>query len=169
MAPRDDGERVRLPDGAELLIRQIAPDDAAALRRGLEHMSPRSRYRRFLGTPRIGPAELRYLTDVDHHDHEALGASDATTGEGIGVARFIREPGGDDAEIAVAIDDAWQGRGVGTVLLTRLADRARAEGIRRFTGLILAENAPMRALLAKLGEVESRNVGDGTVEASVAL
>lgn len=119
--------------------------------------------------PRIGPAELRYLTDVDHRDHEALGAADPATGAGVGVARYIREPGGDSAEVAVTIDDAWQGCGVGTALLTRLADRARAAGIPRFTGLILAENAPMRALMRKLGETESRDVGDGTIEALVAL
>ena len=164
----DDEERVTLPDGSILLVRPIAPTDAPALLRGLEHLSPRSRYRRFLGTPRIGPAELRYLTDVDHHDHEARGA-DPATGEGVGIARYIRERGADSAELAVTIEDAWQGRGVGTALLLRLADRARAAGIRRFTGLILAENAPMRALMAKLGKTESHNLGDGTVEASVTL
>jgi RimJ/RimL family protein N-acetyltransferase len=164
-----DDERVTLPGGDVVLIRPIAPTDAPALLRGLEHLSPRSRYRRFLGEPRIGPAELRYLTDVDHCDHEALGAADPETGDGIGVARYIRDPGADRAEIAVTVDDAWQGRGVGTALLVRLADRARAAGIRTFTGLILAENAPMRALLAKLGDAESHNLGDGTVEASVRL
>jgi RimJ/RimL family protein N-acetyltransferase len=164
-----DEELVTLPDGASVLVRPIAPSDAPALLRGLEHLSPRSRYRRFLGTPRIGAAELRYLTEVDHHDHEALGAADPATGEGIAIARYIREPGSDSAEIAVTVDDAWQGRGLGTALLLRLADRARAAGIRRFTGLILAENAPMRALMAKLGDPESRNVGDGTIEASVPL
>ena len=165
----DDEELVSLPDGATVVIRPIAPTDAPALLRGLEHLSPRSRYRRFLGTPRIGPAELRYLTDVDHRDHEALGAADPATGEGVGIARYIREPGADSAEIAVTVDDDWQGRGVGTALLVRLADRARAAGIRRFTGLILAENAPMRALMTKLGTAESSNIGDGTVEASVRL
>jgi RimJ/RimL family protein N-acetyltransferase len=164
-----DEELVTLPDGATVRIRPLAPADAPALLRGLEHLSPRSRYRRFLGAPRIGPSELRYLTDVDHRDHEALGAADPATGEGIAVARYIREPGGDSAEIAVTVDDAWQGRGVGTALLLQLADRARAAGIRRFTGLVLAENAPMRALMAKLGAPASVNVGDGTVEATVDL
>jgi GNAT superfamily N-acetyltransferase len=164
-----DEERVTLPDGATVVIRPIAPTDAPALARGLEHLSPRSRYHRFLGTPRIGAAELRYLTDVDHRDHEALGAADPATGDGVAVARYIREPGSDSAEIAVTVDDAWQGRGLGSVLLLRLAGRARTAGIRRFTGLILAENAPMRALMRKLGDAESRNVGDGTIEASVEL
>ncbi len=165
----DDEERVTLPGGEEVLVRPIAPTDAPALQRGLEHLSPRSRHRRFLGTPRIGPSELRYLTDVDHRDHEALGAADPATGAGLGIARYIRDPGTDSAEVAVTVEDAWQGRGLGTALLTRLAARARAAGIRRFTGLVLAENAPMLALMAKLGDAESTQVGDGTVEASVPL
>jgi GNAT superfamily N-acetyltransferase len=164
-----DGELVALPDGGEVVIRPLTAADGPELERGLEQLSPRSRYRRFLGTPSIGPAEVRYLTDVDHHDHEALGAADPRTGAGIAVARYVREPGTDSAEIAVTVDDEWQGRGVGTALLLRLADRARAEGIRRFTGLLLAENAPMRALLAELGTPELTNMGDGTLEASVML
>jgi GNAT superfamily N-acetyltransferase len=166
--PRDR-ELVALPDGSEIRIRPLTLADGPELVKGLEQLSPRSRYRRFLGTPHIGPAEVRYLTDVDHHDHEALGAADARTGAGIAVARYIREPGTDRAEIAVTVENGWQGRGVGTALLLRLADRARAEGIRRFTGLLLAENAPMRALLAELGTPELTDLRDGTVEASVVL
>jgi GNAT superfamily N-acetyltransferase len=169
VAPSSAGELITLPDGSELLVRPLTPADAPELERGLEHLSPRSRHRRFLGTPHIGPAELRYLTDIDHHDHEALGASDPRTGAGVAVARYIRAQGTDIAEVAVTVEDEWQGRGVGTALLVRLADRARAEGIRQFTGLMLADNAPMRALLAQLGAVELTNLGDGTVEATVAL
>ena len=169
MAPSPAGELVTLPDGAELLVRPLTAADAPALMRGLEHLSPRSRYRRFLGTPHIGPAEIRYLTDVDHHDHEALGASDPRTGDGVAVARYVRERGTDRAEIAVTVEDEWQGRGVGTALLDRLADRARAEGIRVFTGLMLAGNEPMVRLLAHLGEPELTHPGDGTVEATVTL
>jgi len=160
---------VTLPDGRELLVRPLTAADGPELMRGLEHLSPRSLHRRFLGTPNIGPSEIRYLTDVDHQDHEALGATDPRTGAGVGVARYIRERGTDTAEIAVTVEDDWQGRGVGTVLLARLADRARAEGIRRFTGLMLAENAPMRALLAHLGTAELTHADDGTVEATVRL
>ena len=169
MASSSAGELVTLPDGGEVLVRPLTAADGPELLRGLEQLSPRSRYRRFLGTPNIGPSEIRYLTDVDHHDHEALGASEPGTGAGIGVARYIRQRGTDIAEIAVTVEDAWQGRGVGTALLTRLADRARAEEIRRFTGLLLADNEPARALLAQIGTAEFRNAGGGTVEATVIL
>src|SRR6476469_1483205 len=72
-------------------IRPIEPDDRDALARGFDRLSERSRYRRFL-SPRgpLSEAELSYLTEVDHRDHEALVAVDPETNEGVGVARFIR-------------------------------------------------------------------------------
>jgi len=73
------------------VIRPIRPDDKAALERGFEQLSPASRYRRFLSpmnalTPRL----LRYLTEVDHHSHEAIVAESAEKHEPIGVARYVR-------------------------------------------------------------------------------
>src|SRR5881275_1948671 len=66
-------ERDRLRDGSTILIRPIEPDDKAALEEGLEHMSVDSRYKRFFApVPRLTQQQLRYFTEVDHHDHEAL-------------------------------------------------------------------------------------------------
>ena len=73
-------------------------------------------------------AELSYLTEVDHHDHEALVAVDPETNEGVGVARFVRSA--EDpavAELAVAVADDWQGQGVGSLLAGR-AGQASARG-----------------------------------------
>jgi GNAT superfamily N-acetyltransferase len=152
-------------------IRPIEPGDKDALARGFDRLSERSRYRRFL-SPR-GPltdAELRYFTEVDHHDHEALVAVDPETGEGVGVARFIRSL--EDrriAELAVAVADDWQGRGVGTLLTAELAKRARDEGITCFTALALAENDAMLGLLQELGKVRTGPTQLGTVELAVDL
>src|ERR1700758_3110348 len=102
---------------------------------------------RFL-TPKkeLSPAELRYFTDVDHHDHEALGALDHADGRGVGVARYVRDTEDPQAaEIAVTIIDDWQGRGLGTELLAQLSDRARQEGICRFTATGAYGNAAMAA------------------------
>lgn len=137
-------ERIELRDGSQIEIRPISPDDKRALVDGFERLSPESRYRRFL-TPvqRLQPGLLAYLTEVDHHDHEALVAR-SHTGEPLGVARYVRTEQPDTAEAAVAVVDHWQGRGVGTALLQRLAVRAREEGIGWFTATLLAENREMR-------------------------
>jgi len=125
---------------------------------------------RFLSTKTtLSAAELRYFTDVDHHDHEALGALSPADGRGVGIARYIRDP--DDpraAEIAVTIADDWQGRGLGTELLVRLSDRARQAGIGRFTATISADNVAMPRLLWKMG-AEMSGCSRGTVDYEVAL
>jgi GNAT superfamily N-acetyltransferase len=152
-------------------IRPIDPDDKDALARGFDRLSERSRYRRFL-SPRgpLSDAELRYLTEVDHHDHEALVAVEPETGEGVGVARFVRSPEDPKlAELAVAVADDWQGHGVGSLLAAELAKRARDEGITCFTALALAENDAILGLLQDLGEVRTGRTQLGTVELAVDL
>src|SRR4051794_22385700 len=113
---------------------------------------------------------LDYLTDIDHHDHEALVALDPATGEGAGVARFVRLADRPEvAEAAVTVADAWQGRGLGTLLLELLAGRARQEGITRLTALMLAENDDMLELLERLGPVRVIDRELGTVEVETPL
>ena len=152
-AAREDGERVELRDGTVVRIRPVGPDDKPFVLQAFGRLGAGSRYRRFLTYKKeLSVAELQALTEVDHHDHEALGAVDPATGEGIGVARFVREPDRPDAaEAAVTVVDAWQGRGVGTALLERLAVRAREEGIREFTATLLSDNAAMLTLFRRLG------------------
>lgn len=162
---------LELRDGSWVSIRPIRPDDAAALERGFERLSADSRYKRFL-TPveRLTEGQLRYLTEVDHHTHEALIAFDlAHPGEAVGVGRFVRDAGDDRAEAAVTVADDWQGRGLGTALTRMLAGRAAAEGIRCFTALLLAENVEMAALLEDVGDVEVTDREVGTVQVDVPL
>jgi GNAT superfamily N-acetyltransferase len=169
----------RLPAGAgsgssgseTVEIRPIAPGDKEALARGFERLGEESRYRRFLSPhERLTDAELRYFTEVDHHDHEALVAVDPRTGEGIGVARYVRSATDPSvAELAVAVVDDHHRRGIGTRLVDALAARARAEGIRRFAAIVHAENRLMLNLLAQLGEVRVLRRGQGTVELTVEL
>ena len=155
-----------LSDGSEVEIRPLTPDDKAGLAAGFERLSELSRYRRFLSpTSHLNAKQLDYLTDVDHHDHEALVAIDPSGRDGLAVARYVRsaeKPG--EAEFAVAVADDWQRRGLGTALLRQLAARARAEGITRFTGFVLEDNQPMRGLLQSLGRIQQRDVRDGTLE-----
>jgi GNAT superfamily N-acetyltransferase len=160
-----------LPDGTHLDVRPLEPSDMAQLEKGFEHLSPRSRYRRFFTTlEQLSQRELTYLTTLDHDRHEALVAIDPQTHHGVAIARYVVI--GDappTAEIAVTVNDAWQGIGVGTALMRELAVCARAHGIVRFSGLVLGENTPMLRLLSSSGNVLSRTVEDGTVELLVEI
>jgi RimJ/RimL family protein N-acetyltransferase len=163
-----DAVRTRLCDGSSLLIRPIEPEDQELLRSGFERLSERSRYMRFQApVATMSDAQLAYLTDVDHHDHEALLAIDPATSDAVGVARFVRVSDG-VAECAVTVADDWQGRGVATALLDRLVERAREESIDRFTALVLAENSDALRLLEQLGDTVERSVGS-QVELDIAL
>jgi RimJ/RimL family protein N-acetyltransferase len=165
-----EGRPVVLRDGSAVLIRQVRSTDAPLLADGFGRLSPASRQMRFLGVKKeLSAAELRYFTVVDHHDHEALGALDRAGGHGVGIARYVRDA--DDpqaAEIAVTIVDDWQGRGLGTELLAELSDRARQEGIRRFTALADTDNVAVAALLRNAGAHLVR-CGRGTVEYEITL
>jgi GNAT superfamily N-acetyltransferase len=159
-----------LRDGSRVHFRQARRTDRDLLVRGFERLSPESRYRRFL-TPmhELDEKTLRYLTDLNHRDHEAIFALDES-GEGVGVARYVRSgvrP--DTAEVAVAVVDGWQGRGLGTLLLQAISVRARDEGVRTFTALMLASNHEMMDLFEHLGPVRIVGRAGGTVEIEVAI
>jgi GNAT superfamily N-acetyltransferase len=112
----------------------------------------------------------RELTHIDHHDHDAVVALDPQTGEGIGLARYCRDPAEPAAaESAVTVVDEWQGRGVGRELLAALCVVACADGITRFTAVLLATNDRMMDLLNELGPVRVTDLECGTVEAEVSL
>ena len=167
VAPDDT---VTLRDRTEMLVRPIRPADKPALVRGFERLSDESVYQRFLSPmPELRPMDLVYLTEVDHHDHEALIAFD-DHGEAVGVARYVRSTADPQrAEFAVTVVDAWQRRGVATELLRRLTARAKQEGVKTFTALLLAENYEMRGLLEKLGGFRLRDGASSVIEVEADL
>jgi RimJ/RimL family protein N-acetyltransferase len=170
MTSQPEGSPVALRDGSRVVIRPVCGTDAPLLADGFDRLSDRSRRMRFLGDKKtLSPAELRFLTEVDHRDHEALGALNPADGRGVGIARYIRDiEDPQAAEVAVTIVDDWQGRGLGTELLARLSARARQEGIRRFTATAAAGNAAIARLLRNMG-AELTGRGLGTVDYEVAL
>jgi len=169
------GGRQRGPvlyDGTNVAIRQVQPKDAALLAGGFARLSPESRHSRFLAIKaELNPAELDYFTEVDHHHHEALGALSRLDGRGLGIARYIRDPERPEvAEIAITIVDDWQGRGLGTELLRRLADRAYEEGITHFTALVASDNLAVVRLLKRIGvDVRPTSFEPGAVEYDITL
>jgi RimJ/RimL family protein N-acetyltransferase len=176
---------VVLRDGSAVRIRPVTPADAPLLADGFARLSPRSRRLRFLGPKKLLTAsELQRLTDIDHYDHEALGAVQLTSGQtermrrlgrvdglGLGVARYVRST--DDpstADCAVTVVDGWHRRGLATELLARLADRARLAGIRRFTGQVALDNTAMVGLLRHLrAEIELVRHDELTLDFAVHL
>lgn len=142
-----------LPDGTPIRLRRIGPEDKPLLRAGFDALSPHSRTRRFMRVmTRLSDAHLRYLTEIDHHDHLAWVAilrDDPT--RGLGVGRCVRLADPTIAEVALTIIDEWQHRGIGRLLLTVLARDAVAHGIYRFRAWVASDNAPMRKLIETLG------------------
>jgi GNAT superfamily N-acetyltransferase len=165
-----DLDHITLRDGTTMRARPIGPHDRDTLQRGVEALSPESRYKRFLSpAPRLSSSQLDYLVNVDHHDHEALVAM-TEDGDPAGVGRWVRlkdEPTA--AEVAVVVNDDWHGRGVGTGLLKALAARAREEGIDHFTATALAENHQIIDLLEELGPAHVTPIGSGLVEMRIEL
>lgn len=167
-----EGIRVGLRDGTPALIRPIQPGDKWRLREGLQLLSARSRFLRF-HTPvqRLSEVQLRYLTEVDHVDHEALVALDpgALDQPGLGVGRYIRLAGAPQvAEAAITVADPFQGRGLGTILLDLLARAAIEHGVRTLRSYVLASNEGMLALFTELGATRSYE-GDGAYVVDVPL
>jgi GNAT superfamily N-acetyltransferase len=163
-----DSHALTLRDGSAVRVRPIAPGDREALAAAFDRLSGESRYRRFLSPmERLGPSMLRYLTEVDHRDHEALIAFDRA-GDAVGVARYVRTDSG-VAEAAVTVADSWQGRGLGTALTGMLAERALEEGVGTFTAVLLADNREIVDLLGSVGSVAVTGREGGTIQVEVPL
>nr|WP_246221768.1 GNAT family N-acetyltransferase [Marichromatium bheemlicum] len=146
-----------MQDGSRCLLRTLGPGDRDFLLACFAGLSPGSRRLRFCGVKReLNERDLAVLAAIDGHDHLAIGAirldARGMPCEPLGVARCIRTaPGADSGELAVEVIDVAQRRGVGTALLRVLAEHARAAGICRLRCEVLAANAGMRALAARLG------------------
>ena len=159
-----------------MCFRAIRPDDDVRLERLFYRLSPESLYRRFFSpVPRPNAAAIHLLVNVDYRDRLALVA--VIDDEIVGVARYDRlaavlptasvDPG--EAEAAVIVEDAWQGRGIATRLLWRLSAAAAARGIRTFTGSILGENRKMVDLLHVLGERVELDLVEGEYQVRLHL
>jgi GNAT superfamily N-acetyltransferase len=148
----------------------LVDDDRKRLVDAFHRLSEGSRYRRFFAPVRdLSEETLDYLVEIDHHDHEAIVALDAGSGDLIGVARYVRQaPGSERAEAAVVVADDWQGLGLGRALLERLVSRARQEGILRFTALVQADNRRALELLSEIGST-ARSVEGSVVELDIEL
>jgi ribosomal protein S18 acetylase RimI-like enzyme len=144
-----------LDDGIAVLVRPLLHGDRFELATAYAGLSARSRrFRFFAAADELEADELEYLTNIDYHDHFAFAAFvvDGPWPRGIGVARYVRDPADPAAaEVAVTVADAYQCRGLGTLLTRLLADVAVANGIRSFVNYVLWENTAAIALLTEQG------------------
>jgi GNAT superfamily N-acetyltransferase len=145
--------RESLGDGTQVLIRPICKDDGDMERAFIESLSPMSRENRFLGQLKASDDVIRQLTDIDYERDMAFIALHGGAGEQteIGVGRFCLAKDGESCECAVAVSDAWQRKGLGTLLMGHLIDVARQRGIKRMVSIDMAENLAMRHLAESLG------------------
>ena len=169
---RDRTGAVDLVDGTSITVRPIVGSDKDALQEGLQRLSPESRFLRFFSdVARLSDKDLRYLTEIDYRDHFAWVAfhePEHEEPEGVGVGRYVRlaeEP--EVAEAAIAVVDAWQRKGVGTVILSLLAQTAMEHGIVVFRIYVLDDNAELVNRMER-EHITVRHT-DGVYEVDVAL
>jgi RimJ/RimL family protein N-acetyltransferase len=161
-------EPIRLPEGTEVHLHAMAPEDAGALLRFHSRLSPDTTYMRFFTVhPELSENELEHFTHVDHRDREALVAT--VGNEIIAVARLERMPGGREAEAAFVVADEWQGQGLGSTLFERLVLRARELGITRFMAEVLPHNRRMLNVFLHSGRPAQSRFRDGVVHLAVDL
>lgn len=154
------GPAVTLLEGSLITIRPIEPADAFRLRRMFDRLSPESIYHRFFSpAPLARRAALIQLAGVDHDLHESLVAEAGN--EIVAVARYDGSPGAEDAEVAVIVEDAWQGRGLGTLLLHRLARIGAERGLIAFRAVVLGENRAALRFLRRLSPGAEVRFRDG--------
>jgi RimJ/RimL family protein N-acetyltransferase len=162
---------VTLRDGTRVRMRPIRPDDEPRLVVLYDDLSQDTRYQRFFSVMRrLPPDWAHFLANVDYQRRFALVAEapgDADTL--IAVARY--EPGGepDTVEVALVVQDTWQGRGLGLVLFCELLAAAEANGIRRFRAWVLADNRRMLGLIARLGDVQRRAFERGVIDLTFVI
>ncbi|MFC9251127.1 GNAT family N-acetyltransferase [Amycolatopsis thailandensis] len=160
--PREWEADVLLSDGGTVHLRPVIPSDAEGLVAFHGRLSERTRYFRYFGAyPRIPQRDLERFSVVDHHDRVAFVA---LLGDDIvAVGRYERLDQGPSAEVAFVVDDAHQGRGLGSILLEHLAAAASESGLRRFVAEVLAENAAMVRVFRDAGYQVSREIEEGVL------
>lgn len=146
---------IEASDGTRLYVRHVRPKDKDLIAKAWLHLSEQSQRRRFLAPkPVLTASDLRYLTEIDGHDHVALIALRMDVpNRVVAVARYVRLP--DDpqtAEVAVTVADHMQGKRIGRQLGILLADEARGRGVQRFSASILSDNRPALRLMAAMSE-----------------
>ncbi|MBZ0091874.1 MAG: GNAT family N-acetyltransferase, partial [Sulfuricellaceae bacterium] len=156
-------KRWQLPDGINVTLRPIRPEDAEIEQEFVRGLSEESRFFRFMNTlHELTLTMLVRFTQIDYDREMALIAVTEQEGREIelGVARYTTNPDGKSCEFALVVADAWQGKGIGSRLLSSLIEIARSRGLTRMEGEVLTRNRNMLKLTANLGFIQSPSESD---------
>ena len=159
-------------DGIKLLVRPIKPEDAPLLLELFNSLSEESIYSRFFAPLKtLSHKMLVVFTQIDYDQDMALVAIDTSESEEkiLGVSRLMRKPGGMEAEFAVVVRDAWQGKGIGATLMKHLLFIAEKQFLEAVWGTILPRNRQMVKLAEKMGFEICRSLEEQTYEVRIDL
>ncbi len=146
--------RWQLPDGTDMVIRPIRPEDAEIEQAFIRQLSERAKYFRFMQSiTELSPQMLARFTQIDYDREMALIAVVDVDGQEteIGVTRYIINPDGKSCEFALVVADSWQRQGIAHRLMQQLIETARSHALEIMEGDVLANNREMLNLVAKLG------------------
>ena len=152
--PWEEARVERLSGSQEMTVRPVRITDEEPLRDLFYRLSDESTYRRFMAFKRTHPhQEMQRLVDLDYEQNMALVVCVDVHGreEIIAMARYDVDAATELADIALVVRDEWQNQGIGTLLMRRMAEIARARGLAGFTGDVLMTNKPMLSIFQKSG------------------
>ncbi len=152
--PWEEERQVALADGTRVTVRPVRLTDEKPLQDLFYRLSDESTYRRFMAFKRVHPHEdMQRLVSLDYQQNMGLVVSIREGGreEILAMARYDVDPATQLADIAFVVRDEWQGRGIGTLLMRRMGEIARARGLAGFTGDVLVTNKPMLAVFQNSG------------------
>lgn len=158
----DPEQRVILSNGASVLVRAIRPDDEPRLMALSRRLSQRTTYQRFFSFRRLLPEEAHAFANVDYHQRMAIVAEvdDGQESELVGVARYGLSHDG-TADIGLVVADAWQGLGLGSLLLEAILRAGEQRGIHEFNAEVLTDNRRALRLLTRHTTITRRTVAGG--------
>ena len=154
-------------DGEDIVLRPVKIDDEPKLKDFFYSLSDQSVYRRFMSQRKDMPHErLQDFVIIDYTDEMVILAvkGDEENEEVVGVGQYGIDPRSHTAEVALVVRDDYQGKGVGTSLLTYLTELAQKAGLMGFTAEVLIENVPMMRLFEKMGFDIQRRTEEGVIE-----
>jgi acetyltransferase len=167
--PSDLARRWQLPDGRDVRIRPILPEDATMEREFVESLSPESRYYRFMyRMDKLSPRMLARFTQIDYDREMALVVVLEENGNEtriLAVARYVTNPDGESCEFALTVADDMQRQGIGRQLMQSLMNAARDRGLEVMEGDVLAVNRKMLRFCEELGFRLVRSADDPEVMA----